>query len=100
MERRLEARICTDTQRKPDLHHENKNEPQVYLLYSTQAYFIVFSFSLALHNSSNYNSEVEKELGLLFPSRISNQKKQSRPKTKFDMLVEDIRDGVLVKYFQ
>lgn len=48
MERRLEARICTDTQRKPDLHHENKNEPQVYLLYSTQAYFIlVFSFSLA-----------------------------------------------------
>ncbi|XP_010458869.1 PREDICTED: uncharacterized protein LOC104740058 [Camelina sativa] len=42
------------------------------------------------------HSEVEKELGLLFPSRISNQKKQSRPKTKFDMLVEDIRDGVLV----
>jgi hypothetical protein len=42
------------------------------------------------------NSEVEKELGLLFPSRISNQTKQARPKTKFDMLVEDIRDGVLV----
>lgn len=42
------------------------------------------------------HSEVEKELGLLFPSRISNQTKQSRPKTKFDMLVEDIRDGVLV----
>ncbi|KAL0813265.1 hypothetical protein Bca101_069708 [Brassica carinata] len=43
-----------------------------------------------------YNSEVEKELGLLFSKRISNQKKQSRPETKFDMLVEDIRDGVLV----
>ncbi|XP_010476431.1 PREDICTED: uncharacterized protein LOC104755693 isoform X1 [Camelina sativa] len=42
------------------------------------------------------HSEVEKELGLLFPSRISKQTKQSRPKTKFDMLVEDIRDGVLV----
>ncbi|KFK43644.1 hypothetical protein AALP_AA1G153900 [Arabis alpina] len=42
------------------------------------------------------HSEVEKELGLLFSSRISNQKKQSRPETKFDMLVEDIRDGVLV----
>ncbi|KAL9306072.1 hypothetical protein AtNW77_Chr1g0015331 [Arabidopsis thaliana] len=42
------------------------------------------------------HSEVEKELGLLFPSRISNQTKQARPKTKFDMLVEDIRDGVLV----
>ena len=43
-----------------------------------------------------YNSEVEKELGLLFSKRIINQKKQSRPETKFDMLVEDIRDGVLV----
>ncbi|CAF1925415.1 BnaC05g10240D [Brassica napus] len=42
------------------------------------------------------HSEVEKELGLLFSKRISNQKKQSRPETKFDMLVEDIRDGVLV----
>lgn len=42
-----------------------------------------------------YYSEVEKELGLLFSKRI-NQKKQSRPETKFDMLVEDIRDGVLV----
>lgn len=42
-----------------------------------------------------YNSEVEKELGLLFSKRI-NQKKQNRPETKFDMLVEDIRDGVLV----
>uniref|UniRef100_A0A1J3CZ95 Uncharacterized protein n=1 Tax=Noccaea caerulescens TaxID=107243 RepID=A0A1J3CZ95_NOCCA len=41
------------------------------------------------------HSEVEKELGLLFSKRI-NQKKQSRPETKFDMLVEDIRDGVLV----
>lgn len=32
----------------------------------------------------------------MFSSRISNQAKQSRPETKFDMLVEDIRDGVLV----
>ncbi|KAH0921458.1 hypothetical protein HID58_021476 [Brassica napus] len=42
------------------------------------------------------HSEVEKELGLLFSKRISNQKKQSRSETKFDMLVEDVRDGVLV----
>ncbi|KAL1202621.1 hypothetical protein V5N11_006596 [Cardamine amara subsp. amara] len=42
------------------------------------------------------HSEVEKELGLLFSSRISNQKKQPRSETKFDMLVEDIRNGVLV----
>ncbi|KAL3751575.1 hypothetical protein ACJRO7_012414 [Eucalyptus globulus] len=47
-------------------------------------------------------SEVEKELGLLFskagkwsPSSGS-QSKQSRSGTKFQMLVEDIRDGVLV----
>ncbi|CAH2037825.1 unnamed protein product [Thlaspi arvense] len=42
------------------------------------------------------HSEVEKELGLLFSKRMSSKTKQSRPETKFDMLVEDIRDGVLV----
>ncbi|XP_065860496.1 uncharacterized protein [Euphorbia lathyris] len=36
------------------------------------------------------HSEVERELGLLF------QAKQSRKGTKFQMLVEDLRDGVLV----
>ncbi|KAK7274872.1 hypothetical protein RIF29_15973 [Crotalaria pallida] len=47
-------------------------------------------------------SEVEKELGLLFSkggnwrSGIGNQSKQPRTGTKFQMLVEDIRDGVLV----
>ncbi|KAK2636148.1 hypothetical protein Ddye_030940 [Dipteronia dyeriana] len=47
-------------------------------------------------------SEVEKELGLLFSkggkrrSEIGNQAKQSRNGTKFQMLVEDIREGVLV----
>ncbi|KAJ4842811.1 hypothetical protein Tsubulata_046530 [Turnera subulata] len=47
-------------------------------------------------------SEVEKELGLLFSkgakrkSGIGNQAKQSRTGTKFQMLVEDIREGVLV----
>ncbi|XP_052186488.1 uncharacterized protein LOC127797539 [Diospyros lotus] len=47
-------------------------------------------------------SEVERELGLLFSkggkwrSGIANQSKQSRPHTKFQMLVEDIREGVLV----
>lgn len=44
------------------------------------------------------NSEVERELGLLFSKggkrRPENQKKQS--KTEFQMLVEDIREGVLV----
>ncbi|AEE29096.1 plant/protein [Arabidopsis thaliana] len=56
----------------------------------------LFSFLLPMTLAILINSEVEKELGLLFPSRISNQTKQARPKTKFDMLVEDIRDGVLV----
>lgn len=48
------------------------------------------------------NSEVERELGLLFPkggswrSGIGNQSKKVREGTKFQMLVEDIRDGVLV----
>ncbi|KAJ8774699.1 hypothetical protein K2173_017145 [Erythroxylum novogranatense] len=47
-------------------------------------------------------SEVETELGLLFSkggkrrSGIGNQSKQSRPGTKFRMLVEDVREGVLV----
>ncbi|KAL5759450.1 hypothetical protein ACOSP7_017975 [Xanthoceras sorbifolium] len=47
-------------------------------------------------------SEVERELGLLFSkggklrSEIGNQAKQSRNGTKFQMLVEDIREGVLV----
>ncbi|KAE9605543.1 hypothetical protein Lalb_Chr10g0098461 [Lupinus albus] len=48
-------------------------------------------------------SDVERELGLLFSkgggnwrSGIGNQKKQTREGTKFQMLVEDIRDGVLV----
>ncbi|XP_062161965.1 uncharacterized protein LOC133868986 isoform X2 [Alnus glutinosa] len=46
-------------------------------------------------------SEVERELGLLFSkggkwrSGIGNQTKQSRTGTKFQMLVEDIREGVL-----
>ncbi|KAK1289910.1 hypothetical protein QJS10_CPB18g01457 [Acorus calamus] len=47
-------------------------------------------------------SEVEKELGLLFSkggkwkTEIGNKSKQSRTTTKFQMLVEDIREGVLV----
>ncbi|KAF9674406.1 hypothetical protein SADUNF_Sadunf10G0124000 [Salix dunnii] len=47
-------------------------------------------------------SEVEKELGLLFSkggkwrSEIGSQAKQARRGTKFQMLVEDVREGVLV----
>ncbi|XP_057948032.1 uncharacterized protein LOC131143751 isoform X2 [Malania oleifera] len=47
-------------------------------------------------------SEVERELGLLFSnaakrrSEVGNQAKQSRTGTKFQMLVEDVREGVLV----
>ncbi|KAI4314125.1 hypothetical protein L6164_027061 [Bauhinia variegata] len=47
-------------------------------------------------------SEVERELGLLFSKRanrrsgIGNQSKQTRAGTKFPMLVEDVREGVLV----
>lgn len=47
-------------------------------------------------------SEVERELGLLFSkggnwrSGVGNQKKQSRTGTRFQMLVEDIREGILV----
>ncbi|KAK6133739.1 hypothetical protein DH2020_032450 [Rehmannia glutinosa] len=42
--------------------------------------------------------EVEKELGLLFSKggKRRNQSKQPRTGTKFQMLVEDVRDGVLV----
>ncbi|XP_020979667.1 uncharacterized protein LOC107640675 [Arachis ipaensis] len=46
-------------------------------------------------------SEVERELGLLFSkggnwrSGLGNQSKQARGGTKFQMLVEDIREGVL-----
>ncbi|XWS23150.1 hypothetical protein CRYUN_Cryun29cG0096300 [Craigia yunnanensis] len=47
-------------------------------------------------------SEVERELGLLFSrgakwsSGIGNKTKQPRSGTKFQMLVEDVREGVLV----
>ncbi|GMH26168.1 hypothetical protein Nepgr_028011 [Nepenthes gracilis] len=47
-------------------------------------------------------SEVERELGLLFSkgkkwgSGFDNQAKQTRTGTKFQMLVEDIREGILV----
>ncbi|XP_026386304.1 uncharacterized protein LOC113281712 [Papaver somniferum] len=45
-------------------------------------------------------SEVEKELGLLFSkqgkSRTENKTKQSRNGTNFRMVVEDVREGVLV----
>ncbi|KAI3953833.1 hypothetical protein MKW98_017657 [Papaver atlanticum] len=45
-------------------------------------------------------SEVEKELGLLFSkkekSRSENKTKQSRNGTNFRMVVEDVREGVLV----
>lgn len=47
-------------------------------------------------------SEVERELGLLFTRRtkwdqkVDNKVKHVRTGTKFNMLVEDIRDGVLV----
>ncbi|KAI3927385.1 hypothetical protein MKX01_027616 [Papaver californicum] len=45
-------------------------------------------------------SEVEKELGLLFSnngkSRSENKTKQSRSGTNFHMVVEDVREGVLV----
>lgn len=48
------------------------------------------------------DSEVERELGLLFSKgrkrrpEIGEQAKQSGGGTKFQMLVEDIREGVLV----
>lgn len=51
-----------------------------------------------------FDSEVERELGLLFSKggkwrpEIGNQAKQSRGGTKFQMLVEDIREGVLVSF--
>ncbi|CAA0833062.1 Unknown protein [Striga hermonthica] len=43
-------------------------------------------------------SEVERELGLLFSKGMTrrNQSKQSRTGNKFQMLVEDVREGVLV----
>lgn len=49
--------------------------------------------------------EVERELGLLFSkggtwrSEIGNKSKQSRSGTNFRMLVEDVREGVLVSIF-
>ena len=44
-------------------------------------------------------SEVEKELGLLFckGGKKQNKSKQPGTSTKFQMLVEDVREGVLVK---
>ncbi|CAL5396449.1 unnamed protein product [Camellia sinensis] len=56
---------------------------------------------LCTMKTRRYRSEVERELGLLFSkggkwrSGIGNQAKQSRTGTKFQMLVEDVREGVL-----
>lgn len=43
-------------------------------------------------------SEVEKELGMLFSKggKWKNRAKQPEAGTRFQMLVEDIREGVLV----
>lgn len=57
---------------------------------------------LCTMKTRRYRSEVERELKLLFSkggkwrSGIGNQAKQSRTGTKFQMLVEDVREGVLV----
>ncbi|XP_021689717.2 uncharacterized protein LOC110671540 [Hevea brasiliensis] len=50
-------------------------------------------------------SEVKRECGLLFPyggkwrPEMGNQAKQSRMGTKFQIIVEDIREGVLVSVY-
>lgn len=46
-------------------------------------------------------SEVERELGLLFSKggKQRNQSKQSGASMKFQMLVEDVQEGVLVRCF-
>nr|DAD28657.1 TPA_asm: hypothetical protein HUJ06_030125 [Nelumbo nucifera] len=60
------------------------------------------SFKLVYVLTHRENHEVERELGLLFSkggkwrSEIGNKTKQSRTGTRFQMLVEDIREGVLV----
>lgn len=57
---------------------------------------------LCTMKTRRYRSEVERELKLLFSkggkwrSGIGNQAKQSRTGTKFQMRVEDVREGVLV----
>lgn len=56
-------------------------------------------FSYKLRDSSSLLSEVEGELGQLFSSKGANRKNQDRQSgndTKFEMLVEDLREGVLV----
>lgn len=46
-------------------------------------------------------SEVERELGLLFSKggRRRNQSKQPGTSNKFQMLVEDVQEGVLVSFY-
>uniref|UniRef100_A0A2K1ZEB7 Uncharacterized protein n=1 Tax=Populus trichocarpa TaxID=3694 RepID=A0A2K1ZEB7_POPTR len=59
---------------------------------------------LCTRKTRRNHSEVEKVLGLVFSkggkwtSEIGSQAKQSRRGTKFQMLVEDVREGVLIRY--
>lgn len=69
---------------------------------SKPVYVLTHRENLCTMKTRRNRSEVERELGLLFSkggklrSGIGNQPKQSRTGTKFQMLVEDIREGVLV----
>ncbi|CAK9136301.1 unnamed protein product [Ilex paraguariensis] len=59
---------------------------------------VLSSLVLEVHG---VESEVERELGLLFSKgeKRRNQAKQSVSGTKFPMLVEDVREGVLVSSY-
>ncbi|KAL0003791.1 hypothetical protein SO802_011352 [Lithocarpus litseifolius] len=69
---------------------------------SKPVYVLTHRENLCTMKTRRNRSEVERELGILFSkggkwrSGIGNQAKQSRTGTKFQMLVEDIREGVLV----
>lgn len=90
--------LCSDSPRKPTMYNENSKKPQVTWVSISTSCISVWILALDFICTYSGCSEVEKELGLLLGKR-RNQSKKAETSNKFQMLVEDVREGVLVNCF-
>lgn len=102
MERFFETTICANSWAEPAVYNENSTKPEVYIC--SYSFWPASEISIVHAHIVAFCSEVERELGMLFSkagkwsSSTGSQSKQSRSGTKFQMLVEDVREGVLVGF--
>lgn len=96
MEGHFKARVCFNPEKKPVMHNENTKKSQVCVTCWSSWFWICFN--IIRPHICLLSSEVESELGKLFSKggKWKNQAKQSGNSTKFQILVEDISEGVLV----